>query len=406
MKAYIFPGQGSQSKGMGGNLFDEFSELTEKADKILGYSIKELCLEDPRRELNKTQFTQPALYVVNALNYLKKVNSQIVPDFVAGHSLGEFNALLAAECFDFEAGLKLVKKRGELMGQASGGGMAAILNASKVEIEEILQKNGLHNIDLANYNTPSQIVISGSIDEIGQAQTFFQQGEMLYYPLNTSGAFHSRFMQSAQEKFENYLKKFKFSAPKIPVIANVTAQPYESDSIIDNLARQISGTVRWCESIQYLIELGEKADNSMQFDEIGNGDVLTKMVHTIKTQSPKNSAASLPSNSDQVVREHENTKPIDVASSAFKNTKVESKIKDFGGAEPAEAKEVLWKSDATDIVNNWNNRYPVGTKVKSTIANYDNLETRTKALVLFGHRAAIYMKGFNGYFDVTELTPL
>jgi len=175
MKTHMFPGQGSQSKGMGGTLFDEFKELTHKADKILGYSIKELCLEDPRRELNQTQFTQPALYVVNALSYFKKVEeSGQKPDFVVGHSLGEFSALLAAECIDFEAGLKLVKKRGELMSQATGGGMAAILNATKEKIETILKENGLTNIDLANYNTPSQIVISGLKDEIGKATSFRQ----------------------------------------------------------------------------------------------------------------------------------------------------------------------------------------------------------------------------------------
>src|SRR5690606_35248979 len=144
----MFPGQGSQSKGMGGMLFDEFQELTEKADKILGYSIKELCLEDSGKELGQTQFTQPALYVVNALSYFKKIKETgQKPDFVAGHSLGEFNALLAAECFDFEAGLKLVKKRGELMSEAGGGGMAAIINAGKEEIESILEKNGLTGID-------------------------------------------------------------------------------------------------------------------------------------------------------------------------------------------------------------------------------------------------------------------
>ena len=128
MKTYIFPGQGSQAKGMGGDLFNEFKELTDTADKVLGYSIKELCLEDPRSELNKTQFTQPALFVVNALTYYKRIQETgKKPDYVAGHSLGELNALLAAECFSFEQGLKIVKKRGELMSEAPSGGMAAIL---------------------------------------------------------------------------------------------------------------------------------------------------------------------------------------------------------------------------------------------------------------------------------------
>ncbi|MGO4778772.1 acyltransferase domain-containing protein, partial [Lysobacter sp. 2RAB21] len=132
MKTYMFPGQGSQARGMGGDLFDAYPELTAKADAVLGYSIKELCLEDPRRELGKTQFTQPALYVVNALSYYKRIqDTGETPDYLAGHSLGEFNALLAAECFDFETGLKLVKKRGELMSQATQGAMAAIVNATR-----------------------------------------------------------------------------------------------------------------------------------------------------------------------------------------------------------------------------------------------------------------------------------
>jgi len=180
MKTYIFPGQGSQSKGMGGELFDEYSELIEKADKILGYSVKSLCLEDPDKVLGNTQFTQPALYVVNALSYYKKIEQEgAKPDYVAGHSLGEFNALLAAECFDFEAGLKLVKKRGELMSQAPEGAMAAILNTTEAEILRILEENNLTGIDLANYNTQSQIVISGSKEDIAKSQKHFQQGKVM-----------------------------------------------------------------------------------------------------------------------------------------------------------------------------------------------------------------------------------
>ena len=294
MKTFMFPGQGSQSKGMGEALFEEFPELTERANNILGYSIQELCLKDPKKELNQTQFTQPALYVINAFSYIKRVNdSGQKPDFLVGHSLGEFNALLAAECFDFEAGLKLVRKRGELMSQASNGAMAAVLNASKEQIETILKENNLTNIYLANYNTPSQIVISGSREEIGKAQSFFQQGEMLYYPLNTSGAFHSRFMQASKEKFDTYIINFKFAEPKIPVISNVTARPYQSDAITFNLSNQITSTVKWCESIQYLMELAASGTDPMEFEEIGNNDVLTKLVNTIKLQTPNSSNANI-----------------------------------------------------------------------------------------------------------------
>src|SRR6516162_2607290 len=135
MTAFLFPGQGSQRKGMGSTLFEEFQEVTARADEILGYSIKELCLHDPHQQLGQTQFTQPALYVVNALSYLKKMkDGSKVPTYLAGHSLGEYNALFAAGVFDFETGLRLVKKRGELMSQATGGGMAAVIGFTMAQV--------------------------------------------------------------------------------------------------------------------------------------------------------------------------------------------------------------------------------------------------------------------------------
>jgi malonyl CoA-acyl carrier protein transacylase len=373
MNVFMFPGQGSQSKGMGGALFDEFKELVRKADDILGYSIKELCLEDPRKELNRTQFTQPALYVVNALFYLKKTGeSGRKPDFLAGHSLGEFNALLAAECFDFETGLSLVRKRGELMSRSANGGMAAVLNASKEQIEDILRENGLTNVDLANYNTPSQIVISGLADDITKAQSFFQKGRMRYYPLNTSGAFHSRFMQAAKEEFREYLQTFRFADPKIPVVSNVTARPYRAGEIVDGLSCQIASTVKWSESIQYLMALGFGRGDPAEFEEVGHGDVLTKILQTIKSQT------------------------LDSTLQLYLDAEKR------GGPAATPAKSV----PAGEKVLAWNGKYPIGTRVKSSIADDDNLQTRSEAVVLFGHRAAVYMKGYNGYFDLEELTAL
>jgi len=419
VKTYMFPGQGSQSKGMGGTLFDEFPELTKKADEILAYSIKELCLEDPRRELNKTQFTQPALYVVNALSYYKRLKeTDQNPDYVIGHSLGEFNALLAAECFDFETGLTLVKKRGELMSQSAGYGMAAILNAKKEEVETILKENKLTAIDLANYNTPSQIVISGTIDEIGKAQSFFQQGKMLYYPLNTSGAFHSRYMKPAKEKFEAYLKTFDLCDLTIPVISNVTAKPYVNNEILENLSSQITSAVKWSESVQYLIELGIKKSDPMQFEELSNGEVLTKLVDKIKqeivpsiTDQPLNDQSS--SNDRQVKEESTNTanehqslvgsRVEEIVNASEDNPQIEEVAPD--PASKLDQAEVT-RLSADDKVAEWNNKNPIGTKVKSSYMDLTNLETRTEAVVLFGHRAAVYMKDYNGYFDLDEVIPL
>ena len=377
MKVYMFPGQGSQYKGMGGELFDQFKELTDKADRILGYSIKRLCLEDPDNQLGNTRFTQPALYVVNALQYARKISdTNQAPDFVVGHSLGEFNALQVAGCFDFETGLKLVQRRGELMGEVSSGGMAAVLNATRETIEERLASHGLSNVHLANYNTPSQIVLSGLVEEIAKAETLFQEGTMRYYPLATSGAFHSPFMREAMAQFKQYLEEFEFAAPKIPVIANVTARPYDNGAILQTLCSQIASTVRWCESIQYLLAVGESRGDAAEFEELSLGDVLTKMVYTIKMQTPQELL-------DRVVAE---LRPPEQQQPA--------------GSEPGAA-----SASALDKVSAWNKRYAIGTKVTSSTADYDDLETRTEALVLFGHRAAVYMQGYNGYFDLDELTP-
>ena len=377
MTTYIFPGQGSQVKGMGGTLFDEFSEQTQQADNILGYSIMELCLENPKKELNKTQFTQPALYVVNALSYFKKIADRgQKPDYVAGHSLGEFNALLAAECFDFETGLKLVKKRGELMSQAMGGGMAAILNSSQEEIETLLETNGLNNIDIANYNTPSQIVISGLKEEIAQAQMLFEEGEALYYPLNTSGAFHSRYMQASRQEFEAYLEQFSFSDLTIPVISNVSAKPYKNGDVMGGLASQLTSPVQWSKSIQYLMGLGET-----EFEEMGYGEVLTKLVAKIQQETPKDKIQT-DIEAPAVETETEVVVEANVPSTNEETNK-----------EPLTAEEK---------VNAWNQKYPIGTKVKSQVVKDKELETRTEAVVLFQHRAAVYLKDFNGYFDLDE----
>ncbi len=282
IKVYLFPGQGSQSVGMGEALFDEYADLVEKADVLLGYSLKALCLEDPHGLLNQTQYTQPALFAVTALEYLKKTAaSKEKPDYLAGHSLGEYNALFAGGAIDFETGLRLVQKRGELMGKAKGGGMAAVIGLGPDRVREILSGTGVETIDVANFNSPTQIILSGPVDDLDAvAKTFTEGGARRYLPLKVSAAFHSRYMEDARKAFSVFLKEISFKNLEIPVIANVTARPYESKEIRNNLDRQITNSVRWQESIEYLLALGE-----CEFEEIGPGTVLTKLVQQIRGTS-------------------------------------------------------------------------------------------------------------------------
>lgn len=283
MTVYVFPGQGSQKVGMGKELFAKFPDLTAIADQELGYSIEELCLKDPEQKLNFTAYTQPALYVVNALNYLERSQEgRITPDYVAGHSLGEYNALFAAGVFSFQTGLRLVKKRGELMGQASGGGMAAIVGLTGVQITEILNKEGLDEIDIANYNSPLQVVIAGPKESVAAAKPIFEghKDVRLFSMLNVSGAFHSRYMENARQEFEAYILEQSFSAIQIPVISNVFARPYQQQAIASTLSRQITHAVQWTDSIRYLMGRGE-----MAFEEVGDSTVLTGLIRRIQKES-------------------------------------------------------------------------------------------------------------------------
>lgn len=276
-KIYVFPGQGSQTVGMGKELFDLYPELVKQADQILGYSIKELCLEDAQKNLNITSFTQPALFIVNALTYLKKVaEAGSPPDFLAGHSLGEYDALFAAGCFDFATGVKLVQKRGALMAKVQGGGMAAVIGLTKEAIIEVIRQ--FPAIDVANFNSPTQTVISGPQADIVNAKGAFEAaGAKLYVVLKVSGAFHSKYMQEAQKEFALFLEQFQLSQPTIPVIANYSAKPYTAETIKENITQQISNSVRWVETIQSLKQLADPV-----FEEVGPGNVLTKLIGQIK----------------------------------------------------------------------------------------------------------------------------
>jgi malonyl CoA-acyl carrier protein transacylase len=287
MIAFVFPGQGSQKRGMGAGLFDEarqYAEVEKEVDAILGYSLRELCLEDRDNRLKETEFTQPCLYVVNALHYYKAVNQGARPDYLAGHSLGEYNALLAAGVFDFLTGLRLAQRRGELMSRAKNGGMAAVIGLGSGVVAEVIEENRLVGIDIANFNTPSQTVVSGPIEDIRRAGPFFENaGARVYMPLQVSAAFHSRYMAEAARAFDDFLAPFSFAAPKIPVIANATARPYPTDNASESvrslLARQITHSVRWTESIHFLIDKGVT-----QFTEMGPGIVLTRMIHQLQEQ--------------------------------------------------------------------------------------------------------------------------
>lgn len=280
----MFPGQGSQKAGMGTELFERFAEHTRQADAILGYSIRDLCVEDADENLVLTQYTQPALYVVNALTYLAKLedSGHQLPDYVAGHSLGEYNALFAAGSFDFETGLKLVQKRGELMSQAQPGGMAAVIRMEPEAIKKVLEDNNLTSLDMANFNEPAQTVISGPRADIEAAEPIFKEaGAFKYAILKVSSAFHSRYMQDAKEAFESFLNNFTLRDPAIPVISNVEARPYESGKAKQMLADQITHSVRWTDTINYLMDQGET-----EFEEVGPGKVLGGLLRRISKARP------------------------------------------------------------------------------------------------------------------------
>ena len=277
-QVFVFPGQGSQKLGMGAELFSEFKDLVAEADSILGYSLEELCVEGPIEKLSQTEFTQPALFAVNALTYLKHVEETgEQPVFTAGHSLGEYNALYAAGVFDFSTGLKLVQKRGEIMSKVQGGGMAAVLGMDPDTIKSTLENSGFSSIDIANLNSPKQTVLSGMKDDIVAAeQAFKDAGARRYIVLPVSGAFHSRYMEAPQNEFEEFAAQFELNAPNIPVVSNLEAKPYSGDNILKTLVGQISNSVRWVETIRYINTQGE-----FEFRELGPGAVLTSLIKQI-----------------------------------------------------------------------------------------------------------------------------
>jgi malonyl CoA-acyl carrier protein transacylase len=276
---HMFPGQGAQQRGMGRELFARFPDHVARADAVLGTSIATLCLEDPENRLGRTEWTQPALFVVEALGHLARVeDTGRAPDFVLGHSLGEYAALFAAEVFDFETGLRLVQRRGQLMGAATGGSMAAALGLGREKVEEIIRGDpALAELDLANMNAPSQTVVAGPVAALERAGPLVEAAGGRWFPLNVRTAFHSRHMAPARQEFATFLQGVSFAPLMLPVIANATALPYRDGEVAALLARQIDSPVRWVESVQYLLDEPEP-----DFVEIGPGQVLARLVAEIR----------------------------------------------------------------------------------------------------------------------------
>ncbi|MEG8178092.1 ACP S-malonyltransferase [Nocardia terpenica] len=279
--AVVFPGQGSHMLGMAEDLFGEFPDLVAQADDVLGYSVRKLCVEDPDGVLGRTEFTQPALFVANALYYRAWEREHGPAHVFAGHSLGEYNALWAAGAFDFGTGVRLVRERGALMSAIAGGGMAAVVGLNESRVRAALSANGFDDLDIANINSADQLVISGPSTSLARARETFLETGARYVPLRVGGAFHSRYMRSARVEFERFLNGVELRSPRVPVVANATARPYPDGDIRALLAEQLTGPVRWDETVRHLLAQGVTT-----IREVGPGNVLTKLVTAIRATEP------------------------------------------------------------------------------------------------------------------------
>ncbi len=278
-KAVIFPGQGSQEVGMGSLLFDKYEKYVAEANKIIGRDIRKICLDGPEEDLNDTSNAQVAIYLCNALSYMEWRKNNSNPDFVLGHSIGQYNAMLAAEMISFEEGLRLVKLRGVLMAQQSGGAMAAIMKISGVELLSALEAHKFGcQVEIANYNSEYQTVISLEENIFDEVIEYLKSKDAFAVRLRTSGAFHSRHMQSVKKDFEKALKKINFSNPSINLICNLTAD-YMSDPQ-RSLAEHLVSPVRWYQSIYKILDYNPNT----QFYECGWGKTLSGMLRFNKRE--------------------------------------------------------------------------------------------------------------------------
>ncbi|MFY9812733.1 MAG: ACP S-malonyltransferase [Dehalococcoidales bacterium] len=287
--AYVFPGQGAQTVGMGKDLYDSFDSvktLFKQADEAVGFSLSKIFFEGPEEELRKTSNAQPALVAVSiaCLRAAQEVGGKNLPapSFMAGHSLGEYTALAAANVIDFSTAVFLAKERGRLMYEAglkTPGSMMAIIGLDEAILAEVCKET---NTVIANINSPGQLVISGAVENVARAGEMAKaKGAARALPLQVSGAFHSPLMQPAVEGMTQILAKVTFKDPIVPIIANVTAQPITSGSQVrDELLKQLCSSVQWQRSVEFMAGQGVG-----KFIEIGPGKVLAGLIKRISRES-------------------------------------------------------------------------------------------------------------------------
>src|ERR1700744_5866455 len=292
MKAYIFPGQGAQFVGMGKDLYEQSEkarELFEKANEILGFRITDIRFEGTVEDLKQTNVTQPAIFLHSVI-LAKVLGDDFRPDMAAGHSLGEFSALVSAGALSFEDGLRLVAARANAMQKAcelQPSTMAAILVLDDCTVEDVCQR-ATEVVVPANYNCPGQLVISGSIAGIDYAcEKLLAAGAKRALKLNVGGAFHSPLMQSAKIELEHAIVNTEIKEPVCPIFQNIDAKPYtEPEKIKQNLIAQLTGAVRWTQTVQHMIDYG-----ATSFTEVGPGNVLQGLVKKVDRAMPTASAA-------------------------------------------------------------------------------------------------------------------